>query len=157
MAEVYGNSYIYGYAEIYGVSAVYGKAVISGTVKIYEKAEVFGDACIFGDARIHGTARVCKNTVIENNADVFLKNHVLTIDLGERQNLTFFRDKDNKIFVRYDFFSGKIDKFIEKLVEEYEDTKYTKVFNAAIELAKLYINLEDTEKEEREEIPCDMK
>ena len=68
--------------------------------------------------------------------------------IGSRNDFTtFFRDKDNEITVKCGCFLGKIDKFLEKVTQTHKDTKHALVYRAAVEVAKLQIDL--TEKSTR--------
>ena len=62
--------------------------------------------------------------------------------IGSRDDFTtFFRDKDNEITVKYGCFLGKIDKFLEKVTQTHGDSKYALVYRAAVEVARLQIDL----------------
>ena len=84
-----------------------------------------------------GNAWVC------DNAKVFSTSHVLVIGaIGSRDDFTtFFRDKDNEITVKCGCFLGKIDKFLEKVTQTHGDSKYALVYRAAVEVARLQIDL----------------
>ena len=101
------------------------------------KAWVCGDAEVCGDAKVWGNANVC------GNAEVFLASHVLVMgSVGSRNDFTtFFRDKDNEITVKCGCFLGKIDKFLEKVTQTHGNNKYALVYRAAVEVAKLQIEL----------------
>ena len=107
------------------------------------------------DSRCHaymeqfGDAKVC------GDAKVFSASHVLVIGaIGSRNDFTtFYRDKDGEITVKCGCFLGKIDKFLEKVTATHGNSKYALVYRAAVEVAKLQIDLsgEAPEKEERED------
>ena len=101
------------------------------------KAWVCGDAEVCGDAKVWGNAKVC------GDAEVFSASHVLVIGaIGSRDDFTtFFRDKDNEITVKCGCFLGKIDKFLEKVTQTHGDSKYALVYRAAVEVARLQIDL----------------
>ena len=101
------------------------------------KAWVWGDAEVCGDAKVWGNAKVC------GDAEVFSASHVLVIGaIGSRDDFTtFFRDKDNEITVKCGCFLGKIDKFLEKVTQTHGDSKYALVYRAAVEVARLQIDL----------------
>ena len=62
--------------------------------------------------------------------------------IGSRDDFTtFFRDKDNEITVKCGCFLGKIDKFLEKVTQTHGDSKYALVYRAAVEAARLQIDL----------------
>ena len=108
-----------------------GKAWVCGD------AEVWGNAKVCGDAEVWGNAKVC------GDAKVFSASHVLVIGaIGSRDDFTtFFRDKDNEITVKCGCFLGKIDKFLEKVTQTHGDSKYALVYRAAVEAARLQIDL----------------
>ena len=101
------------------------------------KAWVCGDAEVWGNAKVWGNAEVC------GDAEVFSASHVLVIGaIGSRDDFTtFFRDKDNEITVKCGCFLGKIDKFLEKVTQTHGDSKYALVYRAAVEVARLQIDL----------------
>ena len=101
------------------------------------KAWVWGNAKVCGDAEVWGNAKVC------GDAKVFSASHVLVIGaIGSRDDFTtFFRDKDNEITVKCGCFLGKIDKFLEKVTQTHGDSKYALVYRAAVEVARLQIDL----------------
>ena len=90
-----------------------------------------------GKAWVWGNAKVC------GDAKVFSARHVLVIGaMGSRDDFTtFFRDKDNEITVKCGCFLGKIDKFLEKVTQTHGDSKYALVYRAAVEVARLQIDL----------------
>ena len=62
--------------------------------------------------------------------------------IGSRDDFTtFFRDSDNEITVKCGCFLGKIDEFLKKVAKTHKDSKYAFVYRAAVEVAKLQIDL----------------
>ena len=114
-----------------------GKAWVCGNAKVWGNAKVCDDAKVCGDAEVWGDAEVC------GDAEVFSASHVLVIGaIGSRDDFTtFFRDKDNEITVKCGCFLGKIDKFLEKVTQTHGDSKYALVYRAAVEVARLQIDL----------------
>lgn len=106
-------------------------------------AWVWGNAKVFGDAKVCDNAEVWGNANVLGNAKVFSTSHVLVIGaIGSRDDFTtFFRDKDNEITVKCGCFLGKIDKFLEKVTQTHGDSKYALVYRAAVEVARLQIDL----------------
>ena len=96
-----------------------------------------------GKAWVCGDAKVCGDAEVWGNAEVFLASHVLVMgSVGSRNDFTtFFRDKDNEITVKCGCFLGKIDKFLEKVTQTHGNNKYALVYRAAVEVAKLQIEL----------------
>ena len=96
-----------------------------------------------GKAWVWGNAKVCGDAKVWGNAKVFSASHVLVIGaIGSRNDFTtFYRDKDNEITVKCGCFLGKIDRFLEKVTQTHGDSKYALVYRAAVEVAKLQIDL----------------
>ena len=148
-AWVYGNAWVCGNAKVYGNAKVCGNAKVYGDAEVYGNAWVCGNAEVRGNAKVYGNAEVRGNAWVCGNAKVFSTDHVLVIGaIGSRNDFTtFFRDKDNEITVKCGCFLGKIDKFLEKVTQTHKDTKHALVYRAAVEVAKLQIDL--TEKSTR--------
>ena len=104
---------------------------LGGWIEKEENLSHEGKAWVWGDAKVWG------------NAEVFSASHVLVIGaIGSRDDFTtFFRDKDNEITVKCGCFLGKIDKFLEKVTQTHGDSKYALVYRAAVEVARLQIDL----------------
>ena len=110
---------------------------LGGWIEKEENLSHEGKAWVCGNAKVWGNAEVC------GNAEVFSARHVLVIGaMGSRDDFTtFFRDKDNEITVKCGCFLGKIDKFLEKVTQTHGDSKYALVYRAAVEVARLQIDL----------------
>ena len=110
---------------------------LGGWIEKEENLSHEGKAWVCGDAKVWGNAEVW------GNAKVFSASHVLVIGaIGSRDDFTtFFRDKDNEITVKCGCFLGKIDKFLEKVTQTHGDSKYALVYRAAVEVARLQIDL----------------
>ena len=108
---------------------------LGGWIEKEENLSQGGNAWVGGNAQVRGNARV------GGDARVFSINHILTIGvIGSRDDFTtFYRYKDNEITVKCGCFSGKIDKFLEKVAQTHGDSKYAQVYKKAVELAKLQI------------------
>ena len=110
---------------------------LGGWIEKEENLSHEGKAWVCDDAEVWGNAKVC------GDAEVFLASHVLVMgSVGSRNDFTtFFRDKDNEITVKCGCFLGKIDKFLEKVTQTHGNNKYALVYRAAVEVAKLQIEL----------------
>ena len=110
---------------------------LGGWIEKEENLSHEGKAWVCGDAKVWGNAKVC------GDAKVFSASHVLVIGaIGSRNDFTtFYRDKDNEITVKCGCFLGKIDRFLEKVIQTHGDSKYALVYRAAVEVAKLQIDL----------------
>lgn len=99
-------------------------------------AWVYDDAWVYGDAWVSGHARVSGNAEVSGNAD-----YVLIGRIGSRFGFTtFFRNKNNEIYVSCGCFLGTLAKFRKKVKETHgTDTKYAKVYQAAADLAEMQI------------------
>ena len=116
---------------------------LGGWIEKEENLSHEGKAWVCGDAKVCGNAKVCGDAKVCGNAKVFLASHVLVMgSVGSRNDFTtFFRDKDNEITVKCGCFLGKIDKFLEKVTQTHGNNKYALVYRAAVEVAKLQIEL----------------
>ena len=132
-----GKAWVWGNAKVCGDAEVWGNAEVCGDAEVWGNAEVCGDAKVWGNAEVCGDAKVC------GDAEVFSASHVLVIGaIGSRNDFTtFYRDKDNEITVKCGCFLGKIDRFLEKVTQTHGDSKYALVYRAAVEVAKLQIDL----------------
>ena len=110
---------------------------LGGWIEKEENLSHEGKAWVWGNAKVWGNAEVC------GDAKVFSASHVLVIGaIGSRNDFTtFYRDKDNEITVKCGCFLGKIDRFLEKVTQTHGDSKYALVYRAAVEVAKLQIDL----------------
>ena len=102
-----------------------------------------------GNAWVYGEARVCDNARVFGEARVEKPRHCITIGLiGSRNDTTtFFRTKSLEIFVACGCFRGNIEEFAEAVKKRHGGTKHEKVYLAAIELAKLQIDLTEGEED----------
>ena len=116
---------------------------LGGWIEKEENLSHEGKAWVCGDAKVWGNAKVCGDAEVWGNAKVFSASHVLVIGaIGSRNDFTtFYRDKDNEITVKCGCFLGKIDRFLEKVTQTHGDSKYALVYRAAVEVAKLQIDL----------------
>ena len=96
-----------------------------------------------GKAWVCGDAEVCGDAKVWGNAEVFSAIHVMVIGaIGSRNDFTtFYRGKDKQIMVKCGCFNGNIDEFIKKVQVTHGDNKYALVYRAAVEVAKLQIDL----------------
>ena len=116
---------------------------LGGWIEKEENLSHDGKAWVCGDAEVWGNAKVCGDAEVWGNAKVFSASHVLVIGaIGSRNDFTtFFRDKDGEITVKCGCFLGKIDRFLEKVTSTHGNSKYALVYRAAVEVAKLQIDL----------------
>ena len=114
-----------------------------GEAWVYGEAQVCGKAQVFGEAQVYGEARVCDKAQVFGEAWVEKPWHCVTIGLiGSRNDTTtFFRTKSLEIFVACGCFRGNIEQFAEAVKKRHGGTKHEKVYLAAIEIAKLQIDL----------------
>jgi hypothetical protein len=128
---VYGAAQVSGDAQVSGAAGVYGDAQVSGAAWVYGDAQVSGAAWVYGDAQVSGAAQVLKST------------HLLQIGaIGSRNGFTtFFRSKENDVQVACGCFLGTITEFQSAVTKTHAGTKHEKTYFAAIELAKLQIEL----------------
>nr|DAW93051.1 MAG TPA: Putative transferase, nesg, ydcK, Structural Genomics.38A [Caudoviricetes sp.] len=141
-AWVYDDAWVYGNAEVSGNARVYSDAEVYGNAKVYDDAWVYGNAKVSGNARVYGNAKVYGNARVSGNAEVSGNaDYVLIGRIGSRFGFTtFFRNKNNEIYVSCGCFLGTLAKFRKKVKETHgTDTKYAKVYQAAADLAEMQI------------------
>lgn len=99
-----------------------------------------------GNAWVYGNARVYGNALVYGNARVYEPWHILVIGpIGSRNDYTtFFRGKDEKIYVRCGCFTENINEFAEKVKETHGDNHHGKIYKLAIEMAKEQIEVGGT-------------
>ena len=116
---------------------------LGGWIEKEENLSHEGKAWVCGDAKVWGDAEVWGNAKVWGDAEVFSARHVLVIGaIGSRDDFTtFYRDKDNESTVKCGCFLGKIDKFLEKVTQTHGDSNYALVYRAAVEVARLQIDL----------------
>ena len=117
-------------------------------------AWVGDEATVYGEARVYGSAMVCGEAWVCGEARVWRSTHYLCISpMGSRFDFTtFFRAKDKKINVKCGCFRGDIDAFSAQVQATHGDNQHAKAYMAAIELARVQIDLsgEDPEVPESE-------
>ena len=120
-----------------------GKAWVRGDAEVCDNAVVCGNAMICGNAKVYGNVMVRGNAEVYDEAEIFSARHVLVIGaIGSRDDFTtFYRDKENEITVKCGCFLGKMDKFLEKVTQTHGDSNYALVYRAAVEVARLQIDL----------------
>ena len=152
-ATVYDNATVYGNAMVYGNARVYGNAMVYGNARVYDNATVYDNARVCGNAMVYGNVRVHGNAMVYGNAEIKKKTHLLEIGfIGSRDDVTtFFRTKDEEIFVKCGCFKGNIDEFEKQVQEVHGDDKHGRVYALAIAMAKEQIELDDEDVEEEDE------
>ena len=126
-----GNAWLCGDAEVWGDAMVYGDAVVYGDAMVYGNAKVCGNAKVWGDAEVWGDASLSSPDQIFNVAPI-----------GENANsLTLFRTKASEISISFEWDLYSIEDFISH-IENWSE-KHKKTAWAAIDIAKMHIDLDD--------------
>lgn len=138
-----GKAWVRGDAKVFGNAVVRDNAVVRGDAVVRDNAVVCGNAMICGNAKVYGNVMVRGNAEVYDEAEIFSARHVLVIGaIGSRDDFTtFYRDKENEITVKCGCFLGKMDKFLEKVTQTHGDSNYALVYRAAVEVARLQIDL----------------
>ena len=121
--------WVHGNAQVYGKALVYGNAHVCGNAHVHGNVWVYGDAKVYGSSRVYG------------NADIFTPNHVVSIEnIGSRNDTTtFFRTRNNDIYVVCGCFFGDLQTFLEKVNETHGNNRHGMVYRLAAELARTQI------------------
>ena len=126
-----------GYIEKEENLSHYGNAWVSGNAKVYD------DAKVFGNAEVCNNAWVCNNAKVFGNAEVCNMRHFFVQGpIGSRDGfVTFYRAKDDTVWVRCGCFSGSLQEFVDKVEQTHGGSRYEKEYKLAVELAKVCIEL----------------
>ena len=121
-----GDARVYGEAQVSGEARVYGEAQVSGEARVYGNAQVYGEAQVGGDARI------------------FCNHHNWTSPrIGSRNDITtFYRSKDRRIMVVCGCCHTDIEDFARRVKETHGDNQHARDYERAIQMAKIWIDLE---------------
>ena len=147
-ALVSDSALVYNAAVVSGSARVFGGAMVSGEALIREKARVSGAALVSGSAIVSGSARVGGgavvhgSAVVSGSARVFSSAQYLTVGpIGCPENtITFSNSAKRKIMVSYCGFRGDIDQFVAHIKATHGDSKHTRAYLAAVELAKIQVD-----------------
>lgn len=134
-AQVFGDAWVCDNAQICSNSRVYGNSRVHGNAQVYGNAQVSGNAWVYGDAKVYGSSRVY------GNADIFTPNHVVSIEnIGSRNDTTtFFRTRNNDIYVVCGCFFGDLQTFVQKVEKVHGNNRNGMVYRLAAELARTQI------------------
>lgn len=111
-------------------------AVVSGWARIGEHALILENAVVTGDARLFNVV-LTKDAYVSSSTDCFTVDPIGLMDGA----LTFYKNKGDDILTVGSEFFGivPIDKLAKLVNEKYGDHEYKRVYELAIELAKLQI------------------
>ncbi|MBS5145906.1 MAG: hypothetical protein KHY89_10510, partial [Butyricicoccus pullicaecorum] len=95
-------------------------------------------------AQVFGNALVCDKALVFGNALVSGEGAIFCIvGIGSRNGTTtFFACKDKKIRVSCGCFYGNIDEFTAKVRQTHGDNIHAKMYQLAIQMAKLKIEVD---------------
>ena len=156
-AVICGFSVINGYANISGHSVICDNSTIYDHAIITDKVKLSGNSIISGNCRIEGTSTLCGLTYIFGDAIVKNIRNDGTLRLGKFANIsnttdfinigpigsrddytTFYKTKDNGIYVCCGCFNGSLEEFEEVVKKTHGDNEYAKEYMKAIEMVKMY-------------------
>lgn len=105
---------------------------LGGWIEKEENLSQEGSTWVYGNATVYG------------NAEIKKKTHLLEIGfIGSRDDVTtFFRTKDEEIFVKCGCFKGNIDEFEKQVQKVHGDDKHGRVYALAIAMAREQIELD---------------
>ena len=118
---------------------------LGGFVEKEGNLDQSGDAWVSGDARVYGDALVYGDAQVYGNAQIFKMSHyVVAGPLGSRDDFTtFFRTKHHTIGVKCGCFRGNTDELLKAVETVHGDNKHAQAYKAAVDLAKLQIDLSE--------------
>ncbi|MCH5267494.1 MAG: hypothetical protein J1E62_04035 [Lachnospiraceae bacterium] len=150
-AQVYGDAYVSDSAFIGCEARIYGNAKVCNFAYVSGSAQVYGDVFIesgveiSGNACVHGEVGIPAGACIADHADVSSRRHIFVINdiVGEFPGdcITFFRNEEGEIIVEFGTFdyTGNITGFLDKVGQEYGETKRALFYRKAVEMAELWI------------------
>ena len=117
-------------------------AWVYGDARVYDDAWVYDNAWVYGDARVYDNARVCGDARVYGDARVEKTSHYLTVGpIGSRgDTTTFYRTRDESIYVKCGCFNDDIERFLEKVEYTHGDNIHGRSYRLAAEIAKLSIS-----------------
>ena len=126
-----------------GLCWVTGNAYVTDNARVTDNAYVTGNARVTGNAWVAGNAWVTDNAWVADNALIKKTEDVLVVGpLGSRNSYTtFYKGCDNQIYVHCGCFLDTIDKFTDKVISTHGEHKHRYLYEAAINMAKLQINV----------------
>ena len=142
-AKIYGNAIVCNNACVYDNAIVCDNTIVSDNANVSDNARIRGNAMVYGNAKICGTAIICGDSRVSNDAMVSSVTHILVFGpVGSRYDFTtFYRDKDKEISVNCGCFNGKIDEFLEKVIQTHGNSRHALVYREAVKVAKLQIDV----------------
>ena len=133
-----GNSWVCDNAQICGNARIYGEALVYGDAQVCGKAQVSGNAQVGGDALVGGRTRLCGDARIFNNHHYWTSPRI-----GSRNDITtFYRSKDRRIMVVCGCCHTDIEDFARRVKETHGDNQHARDYERAIQMAKIWIDLE---------------
>lgn len=146
-AAVCGNAKVFDCAMVYNDAMIFDNATVRDYATVCDSAKVCGYAIVSGDAIVRGDAIICDDAKVCGNATVFdravisgnakieqIYDLIVIGPIGSRHSFTsFYRTKDEKIFVSCGCFCGDINAFRNKVRETHADCPkhLAAYFNAA--------------------------
>ena len=116
----------------------------NNNAQVCGKARVGGDAQVFGDAQVCGKVWVGGRTRLCGDARIFNNHHYWTSPrIGSRNDITtFYRSKDCRIMVVCGCCHADIEDFARRVKETHGDNQHARDYERAIQMAKIWIDLE---------------
>lgn len=112
------------------------KGDLGGWVESEENLSHDGNCWVFGDGRVFGNARIGVNAYISSPRSYFVQGPI-----GSRDDfLTYYLDKDKKIYAVTGCFSGTLEEFEKKVKETHGSNKHAKQYLKAAEMARVMLS-----------------
>ena len=149
MGTVSDNAKVIGAARVCENAKVCDDAIIGCYAEVHDNAMVGGCTHICDNALVYGDTVICPSfAVIGYGANIQTDDDYLTVKgLGAyNHNITFFRTHlagRMGINVYWRGFSYALDQFAKEIKKRFGDSKYTKEYQAMIEVAKIHFGIGD--------------
>jgi carbonic anhydrase/acetyltransferase-like protein (isoleucine patch superfamily) len=150
-ALVCDNAQVYGYARVLGNVQVRDNArvcdaLVDGRAQIFDNVQVSGSVRISDNAQVSGEVLVSGVVRLSDNAQVSGDSDYYCFQSFDEAGVTItaFREKEGKIRLKCEIFSGTLDEFEKWIEKTYGDSQYGRQYKAIVEVLKIRFNLKVT-------------
>lgn len=113
-----------------------GNCWVFGDGRVFGNGKIFDNGRVFGDGEVFGNARIGVNAYISSPRSYFVQGPI-----GSRDDfLTYYLDKDKKIYAVTGCFFGTLEEFEKKVKETHGSNKHAKQYLKAAEMARVMLS-----------------
>lgn len=141
----FGADSIFGEWSNFGERSNFGEWSSFGARSSFGEWSIFGEKCSFGEWSSFGEKCSFGAGCSFENGRIVNGTYFACDRIGSANRKAYFFRGDNGTFVRVGCFFGTFDEFAAKVAETHGGTKYEREYLAALELAKIVLEVEDEE------------